>query len=403
MNLASIISRFAHYQAGKVAVESPDETLTYAGLFDRACRISARLRAAGIGMGDLVGLHMRDTPDHLAAFVGIIHLGAVVLPMDWRSARPEIARVVSRFPPRAILTDSAKLAMADVDIVRVDEIAGTEPDEALPVAFADAPLIYSLTSGTTGEPKAMIMTHQQMLGRATMLAAERVVVAEDRFLSMMPLAYSNGRVIAATILCLGATAITIPLFIEPVNLVALINERNISGLMVSANIVHKLLAIASPDGMLMPGLRALVTAGSKLEPEERIEFTTHVAPNLIDYYGSTGGGPTSVVANAEDGVLLTSVGRPMIGAEIEIVDDSGAPVADGEIGRVRVRGPGVVNQFVGDSSSDEGVRDGWYYPGDLGSRDDRGLIHLHGRAAELIKRGGLMVYAQEVEQVLVRL
>jgi acyl-CoA synthetase (AMP-forming)/AMP-acid ligase II len=401
MNLAGIVAQFARYQPHKAAAESSDEVLSYVGLFDRARRVARCLRTAGIARGDVVGLHMRDTLDHLAAFIGIIHLGAVVLPLDWRAARPEIARILSRFTPRVVVTDDPRLTLPDIGVIAVEGIAATEPDESEPVSFADAPLVYSLTSGTTGEPKAMVMTHQQMLGRAMTLAAERVVVAEDRFLSMMPLAYSNGRVIAATILSLGATAISSPLFIEAANLVTIINQRNVTGVMVSANIVRKLLALQPPHDLLMPGLRALVTAGSKLQPKERSDFTARVARSLIDYYGSTGGGPTSIIDNAADGIETTSVGRPMIGTEIEIVDDAAIPVADGVIGSVRVRGPGVVSEFVSESS-DEGVRDGWYYPGDLGSRDKSGLIHLHGRVADLIKRSGLMVYAQEVEQVLLR-
>ena len=301
-----------------------------------------------------------------------------------------------------MVTDDAKPSVAGVKFVDVDDLGRTEPEASQPVAFADAPLVYSLTSGTTGEPKAMLMTHQQMLGRAMMLAAERVVIAEDRFLSMMPLAYSNGRVIAATILCLGATAVTAPLFIEARNLVGIVNAQKATAAMVPANVARQLLAIDTAAGLLMPGLRVLVTAGSKLQPDERVAFVTRVAENLVDYYGSTGGGPTSIIASAEDSMSPTSVGRPMIGADIEIVDDRDVPVADGTIGLVRVRGPGVINEFVGNTSSDEGIRHGWYYPGDMGSRDDRGLIHLHGRAVELIKRSGLMVYAQEVEQVLIR-
>jgi long-chain acyl-CoA synthetase len=97
------------------------------------------------------------------------------------------------------------------------------------------------------------------------------------------------------------------------------------------------------------------------------------------------------------------MGRPMITMNVEVVDEHGAPAPAGTVGPLRIGGPGVTTAFAGVvAPGDEGIRDGWYYPGDLGSFDERGLLHLHGRASDLIKRGGLMVYAQEVEQALRR-
>ena len=90
-----------------------------------------------------------------------------------------------------------------------------------------------------------------------------------------------------------------------------------------------------------------------------------------------------------------------MGVEVGIADEAGNPVAEGEPGRIRVRGPGISTQYAdGSDDSGEGFQDGWFYPGDLGSIGPNGVLHLHGRSADLIKRGGLMVHAQEVEQVL---
>ena len=346
---------------------------------------------------------MRDTPDHLAALVGMMHIGAIALPLDWRSPTPEIRQLIARFSPKAVLSDNRGKLGSPPASMDAGQVTTAEPDRNAPARLADSPLVYSLTSGTTGKPKALVLTHEEMLGRAMTLAAEHVILAEDRFLSMLPLAYSNGRVIAFSLFLLGASALTFPNLFETDDLVRFIAERRVTALMASANVLRKLIAAASPTAMLIPGLRMLVTGGSKMTPQERAAVADRVAPRLIDYYGSTGGGPTSLIENPQDGAAPTSVGRPMVGMEIEIVGEHGARLARGEVGKLRLRGPGVVKRQVGDDLLDgEGIADGWYYPGDLGSLDDHGLVHLHGRAADLIKRGGLMVYAQEVEQALLR-
>src|SRR5690606_37914483 len=138
------------------------------------------------------------------------------------------------------------------------------------------------------------------------------------------------------------------------------------------------------------------------QPEERAALRARVAPRVMDYYGTTGGGPVALISGDEDDTSPTAAGRLTAGIEVEMVDDTGAVVARHASGRIRMRGPSVTRSFAGETTTtgDEAIRDGWYYPGDTGHFDDNGILHLTGRTAEMIKRGGLMIHAQEVEYVL---
>jgi acyl-CoA synthetase (AMP-forming)/AMP-acid ligase II len=153
---------------------------------------------------------MKDNPTHIAALIAAMRVGAVILPLDWRSAVLEISRVTERFPPKIVLVDDERPLPEPLAAIRVVNIAEREADQSASVALVDQPMIYSLTSGTTGAPKAIVLTHEEMFGRLTSFFAERIIRADDRILSPLPLAYSAGRVLALTTLTFGASLIMFP-------------------------------------------------------------------------------------------------------------------------------------------------------------------------------------------------
>ena len=264
-------------------------------------------------------------------------------------------------------------------------------------------MVYALTSGTTGEPKAMVLTHEDMHGRFLTGWNEYPLLQTDRFLNALPLAYGAARVHVLSLLCLGATVVMFPSIAEPAELVQVINDRNISAVMLPPNVTRALLTMTRDrtGGRLFPKLRLYLSATAGIQIEERAAVAARICANLIDIYASTGGGPAVLLTPEITAIAPDSAGRPVKGIDVEIVDEQGRTLAPGEIGWVRLRGRGVTRQFASaEVAGDEGLRDGWYFPGDLGSFDDRGLLFLRGRTADLIKRGGLMIYSQEVERVL---
>ena len=404
MNLYARLAHLAQYQATKVAVETSRSRTTYAELELLARRLAGGLRQAGIGPGSIVGLRLRETPDHIAALFAAMRMGATALPLDWRNTRSEFVRICERFRPTVVLSDDSPNADWPPAMLGIAGLLNSDPDAAAPAEPAGGPLILSLTSGTTGIPKAMIVTHENIFARTANRALEGMFAKEDRFLNTLPLAYTAGREHSLSTILMGGTLVLFPTLFGPAELISYVNQQGITGLNLSPNMSRSILNAHRDDGHLsMPNLRVLISTTGKLEPTERSAIRERVSPSLIDYYGSTGTGLISVIARVEDGSEPTAVGRPALGVEVEIADLAGNPMPPGEVGRIRVRGPNVATPMPGPpGSDDEGFREGWYYPGDLGRIDKNGILHLHGRAADLIKRGGLMVHAQEVEQALCR-
>jgi acyl-coenzyme A synthetase/AMP-(fatty) acid ligase len=402
MNIAALISRHAQGQPERPAIAGGGETLTYSALDITVRRLSGLIRSRGVAEGDLVALRMRDTPAHLVALLAIARIGAIALPLDWRGAAPEIGRIIERFKPKLLLVDDAKPLPVAIEMAGVANLSGAEPDAQPPASLSNSPLVYGLTSGTTGIPKGIVTTHEEMFGRFVAFAIGRLIDRDDRFLVPLPLVFDAGRAISFALLTLGARISLFPTLHDPRELLEGVNAGGATALIVTPKTSRALLGLASGDGHLMPGLRAYVSTAGKLQPDERAALRARVAPRVIDYYGTTGGGPVALITGEEEDNSPTAAGRLAAGIEVEVVDGNDATVANGASGRIRMRGPGVTRSFAGeyDAAGDETIRDGWYYPGDIGHYDANGVLHLTGRAAEMIKRGGLMIHAQEVEYAL---
>jgi acyl-CoA synthetase (AMP-forming)/AMP-acid ligase II len=402
LNLYSRLSYLARYQADKVAIETPKESVTYAELDQTARRIASLLRQAGIVPGDIVGVRLRDTPQHIAAFFAVMRVGAAVLPLDWRGMQAEFLRIADQFRPKVILADDRNALAWSPAMLDVEKAAELPPDEKLPDDEPNNVFGLTLTSGTTGQPKAMIATHDQTYARCMTRALEGVFQSDDRYMTTLPLAYHAGREHALSALVIGATLVMFPTLFSPRELVDFVNARAISVFNLSPNMSRSLLAIAGSEGeLLMPHVRTMVSTTGKLDPHERVLIRRHLVPRLIDYYGNSGAGPIAIMSREEDATEPTAAGRVAIGVEVQIVDDDGTPLPDGEVGAIRLRGRTITTDMAGaEEVRGEGLRDGWYYPGDLGRFGERGILHLMGRNADLIKRGGLMIHAQEVERAI---
>jgi long-chain acyl-CoA synthetase len=155
-----------------------------------------------------------------------------------------------------------------------------------------------------------------------------------------------------------------------------------------------------PAGDLaFPTLKVLISSGSALHPEERLAIRQRLTPNLFEFYSSTEGGGVSVLTPRDCELHPDSVGRPGFRVEVQIVDENHQPLPPGSIGRLRYRSPASARGYYG-ADSGEAFRDGWFYPGDLARLDPDGYLYLHGRAKDMIIRGGVNIYPQDIERVL---
>jgi acyl-CoA synthetase (AMP-forming)/AMP-acid ligase II len=405
VNLAEVIARHQAARPDAVAMVDGDRRITYREL-DRRIRLGgAALRSLGIGPGDAVAICLKDTADHVIAFLSAARLGAIAVPIDWRAPPAERARVAQGFGAKLALLEPGAGRIAGVTSRAVDaswqaEAEGQDGEQEFP-SDADAPLMIGLTSGTTGAVKGMLVTHRQMHARAKPfdgILSDR----PHRYLSASPLAFSAGRNYCLTHIIKGHTVIFHPSLFTAEEYVEAINRNQATAGFVVPTVIRWLLDLPRESGPLLPRIEVLMCGGAPLHAEEKRATLSHVTPNFYEFYGTVATGPISFLRPSEMVEHAESAGRPATRWDLAIVDEADQPVVAGVTGRLRARGPALASGLVGASAGDsEGFRNGWYYTGDLAAMSSDGFIHLKGRTTDVILRGGSNVHPDEIEGVLV--
>ncbi|MDZ4738052.1 MAG: AMP-binding protein [Rhodospirillaceae bacterium] len=404
MNIAELVALHGRFRANKPAIVDSAETLTFAALDDRARRIATLLHREGVRPGDVVGASLIDGVDIPAVWLAVARLGAVNLPMDWRWTPAEQERIGRIFRPKLVIAEAGRRIAPGLPAISHDEnwrqavAAAPAWDRMAP--GDDEVFILILSSGTTGVPQANVYTHRNYGAMAAAYWADVGVGENDRYLSVLPIAFAAGRGMALATLLRGGTLHLMPPLFQAKDIVAAIAQHRIDTISVVPSIARMLLAEAPADGLLLSQLRLFATVGAVLFPEENRAIRARLTPNLVDYYGSAGGGMNAIMRPHEHDLKPGSIGRPMLGNAIEIVDERDRPVPAGETGILRCRSLAMTRGIYPPDPADRSIRDGWHYPGDYAYIDDDGYVFLQGRWNDVIIRGGMNVFAPEVERVL---
>lgn len=406
MNAAQLLHLLARYDSARTAIVEPGGRCVTYGEFEVLSRgIAHRLRDAGLKRGEVCALALQEDALHLAALFAVWRLGAILLPLDWRAAPAETEAIAARFRPRLLAaTDGIRLPQS-FEALRLQpptDSPTSHAPRALPIEPAmDDVALYALSSGTTGDPKAIVISHRQHHARMIGFSISYPILREDRYMSTLPLAYSWGRSIAIAHLCLGATVILHPPMSGPEELVAAVAKQQATTVAAVPNVSRALMRLPARRGPLLPGLRRYYSGTAPLFADERAAFRARIAANLTEIYGATEVGCTCVLPPADQDLAPMSVGRPAIGIEVEVVNDDDRGLPSGAAGQIRCQGPGVAAGYLhGTVDDNRRFRNGWYYTGDFGRIDERGYLYLDGRVEDVIKRAGMTIYAAEVERVL---
>ena len=398
MNLAAPLAWHARNRAEHPAIIHGERIVRYRELDPMVRRRAGHLYDRGLAPGDAVAVALADSVEHLVIMMALARAGIVMVPLDWRWTPEEQARVARHFGARLVITEP-RAALEGLDCVTVDALPDASPERTFPEG--DGPLLMSLSSGTTGRPKGPRLLHSQFLARFRVSWVNLGFNAQDRYVSATPLYFGGGRTFAMMMLHTGGTVILFPPPYEPEALCAEIDRREASSIFLVPTLLRRLLAL--PDATLAPlkRMKLLLSSGSALHPEERRELRARVCTGLIEYYSCTEGGGISYLTGEDPPQFGESVGRAVFAVEVQCVDETHRPLPAGEVGRIRYRGPAVAASFWNEpEASAEAFRDGWYYPGDLGTLDVHGYLYLRGRAKDMIIRGGVNIDPADIEAVL---
>ncbi len=380
-----------------------------------AGRVAAWLAGLGLAPGERVTVQAPKSPEWLWLYLGCLRQGAVFHPLNEAYEAEELAYFLADARPAVAICDPLKAHIyqgltttSSTKIFSLDASGAGSLSEALPPAPAAvsprpcaseelAVLLYS--SGTTGQPKGVMITHGNLLSNARTLVAAWEFRATDRLLHFLPVYHAHGLFVAiGCTLLSGASMAFLPRF-EPAEVLRQLPACTV--VMGVPTHYTRLLAAPGFQSADLARVRVFISGSAPLLPATFAAFEAHTGQRILERYGMTETGMNS--ANPLHGERRAgTVGRPLPGVEIRVTDTDGRPLPAGEPGEVEVRGPNV---FAGywqrpEQTAEAFTPDGFFRTGDQGSFSADGYLTLSGRSKDLIITGGLNVYPAEVELAL---
>ncbi|MCJ0764896.1 class I adenylate-forming enzyme family protein [Variovorax terrae] len=415
--LEQMLTRAARLYGQSEAVVDGAVRLTYAELVERVYRLAAGMTQLGLVAGDRVGLLSRNSFRCIEVNLACSALGLILVPINFRLAAPEIAFIVEDTGLRTMFAEAHYAIHAEQVVTWQDGralgtgdayeslIAGNAPVEPRPRSCGAADDIAQIfyTSGTTGRPKGVCLTHGNLVASALDAIVSLELRQRDGWLHASPMFH-----------LVDAFAIWAMTLVGGRHIVTHFSPE-LFGPLVAAERVTK---TSLPPTLLDRIARERSTAASDLSSLELISYGGSPMPDavyrrccdalgcaLLQAYGLTEGSGfvchEAVGDNPSPQQVLNTVGRPTLHTQITLVDGQGQPVADDAPGEIWLRGPRVLASYWRNpEATASAFHEGWYRTGDLGKRDRQGRLQIVGRKKEMIISGGENVYPAEVQNVL---
>lgn len=437
-SLARLIEVAADRYGEHTAIVDRDARLTYSQLVEESREFGAALVASGVGKGDRVSIWAPNSVEWVTAVLGLFQAGATLVPINTRYKGAEAADMLRRARVKVLVTATEFLGtdyvamlreaapelpdLRDVVVARgpvvngtvgwaeflgrADDVAREEVAKRSSALGPDDPSDILFTSGTTGVPKGVVMTHARTLRVATDWVAMTGLRAGDVYLMVNPYFHMFGLkagILAS--LAAGATMLPEPTF-DLDRALQRVQDEKVTVFPGAPTIYQALLDHPSRDDHDLSTLRIAVTGAADI-PVELIRRISAEMPfeTIISGYGLSEAGTASSTGLQDDvAAIATTVGRVRPGFELCIVDQDGNPVADGQPGEVLLRGGSVMSHYLDDPEATAAAftAEGYLRTGDLGVLDDEGRLRIVGRVKDMFIVGGFNAYPAEIENSLRR-
>jgi long-chain acyl-CoA synthetase len=410
-----ITSKYRHPE--RIALRCDDLQFTFAEFDAAAARVATLLEQAGVEPGDRVGVMLPNTPVFAIAFYGIMYRGAVAVPMNPLLKAREVSYYLSNSGAKALFATPAFASEATTAAAAVGAQCWIVDDASLMKLIADLPgqespverggddvAVILHTSGTTGKPKGAMLTHDN-LGRNAEVSVRTLVHTgpNDVVMGCLPLFHVfgltcglNGSVLA------GAMLTLIPRF-EPRRALDVIARDAVTVFEGVPTMYSALLSVANeaaPEATR--SLRICVSGGAALPVQVLADFEKAFGCTVLEGYGLSESSPAAAFNHPHRPRKAGSIGTPIDGVEMRVVDTDGVEVPQGQTGEIQIRGHNVMKGYwnLPEATKATITPDGWLATGDVGRVDEDGYFYIVDRTKDLIIRGGYNVYPREIEEVL---
>ncbi|MGE0724414.1 MAG: class I adenylate-forming enzyme family protein [Alphaproteobacteria bacterium] len=396
------IARWARLRPTAPAFIAGDAVLDFARLAREIDGMAAALQAAGVRPGAPTGLVLETTPRHFLVQLALFRLGAAVVPLSSAEPANERRAVLARAGARLSVCLAGQ-EIGGAPHVLLDRLTGPGVPASLPPPPGpDVVAYFARSSGTSrGVPKLVATTFGHAAAADARALRSYPIVPRDRHLMLAPLGAYFGRHHSRRALAAGAAVIFAPADRSAAAVRAAVLRHRATLSALTPPMLRDLLATAGEE-LVLPGVR-VYTSTAPLTGVERHAVLARLTPYLHISYGTSEVGGISMAVPADLAVDIETLGRPLAGVEVEIVDDVHRPLPPGEVGTVRARSSEFPSAYVDEvPGASSRFRGGWFYPGDVGTIDDDGRIVLAGRVDDIINVGGKKVYPTDIERVIAR-
>jgi malonyl-CoA/methylmalonyl-CoA synthetase len=405
--------QFAAMRDRELLATADGRSWSYADVDRRSAQMASFLAAIGIRRGERVSVQVKKSPENLCLYLACLRGGFVFHPMNMGYKRGELEYFIGNANPAVVVCDSSNEELlgtiaASCDVPRVltldgdgrgtlTEGAGSSAGEfATVVQEKDdlAALLYS--SGTTGVPKGVMLTHGNLSSNTETLVEAWGFTDQDRLLHALPIFHVHGLFVAIGCVLLSGASMRWLASFDAREVMRFLPECTV--MMGVPTFYTRLLAEPDFDADLCRPLRLFVSGSAPLSEETFTSFEARTGHSILERYGMTETNMNS--SNPLNGERRPgTVGPPLPGVELRVVDTTGKVLANGEIGQLQIHGPNV---FVGywqmpGKTAEDFTADGFFNTGDMARIDDDGYVSIVGRAKDVVITGGLNVYPKEIE------
>lgn len=421
MNLASVFDR---HPDDAVALISRGKPTTYGVLRAQVAGLRSGLVAAGLEPGDRVAIACGNNRYFVVSYLAALGAGLVAVPLNPTSPEIELSHQITSVGARAVVVGpTARAVFEAVDrnsIPTVDVVIGCEftPEDGLDlndlIGLDGAPIVERddddlavliFTSGTAGSPKAAMITHGNLRSNIAQILSTvgSTQTPDDVLFGVLPLFHIFGlNVVLGTSLAVGSSVLLVERF-DPMSAIESIQKHRVS--IVSGPPTMWAAWVGLPDlpADTFSTVRLAVSGAARLSEDTALSIERRFGLRLNEGYGLTEASPV-VTSSVATGAPFGSIGAPVAGLELRLVDEDGDDVLIGDSGELWVRGPNVFAGYWDDAEATAATvnDDGWLMTGDVGTVDDNGFLYLVDRVKDLIIVSGFNVYPAEVEEVLMQ-
>jgi len=411
VNLGEILHGAARQWPEKTAVVCGETTFTYREFAARSFALAAGLSRAGLKPGDRVAIRSVNCHRFLEAYFAAAAGGFILVPLNTRLAPPEVETILEDASPRARIEDGVVIdGRAETGY---EEFISANPSKtpAFPARGSDPAQIY-YTSGTTGKPKGVVLTHDNVLTHTRGTVSELGLIQLDVWAHVAPLYHLADAWATFAITLVGGRHVMFPAF-DPATVLAGFRHHRVTITNLVPTMLNAMVRVTGAGDESYPDLRLLLSGGAPIAPALVREVMDTFRCEYIQTYGMTETSPyltmsilrehLKALPEEEQFRYRASTGREFITASLRVVREDGTEVdADGvEVGEILARGPSVTPGYWNNPEADVAAfTDGWLRTGDLATIDSEGYLNIVDRKKDIIITGGENVYSTEVEHLL---